>query len=149
MDRERTVRIGRARVQPLRAKALVTASWRSRQAAAPEFSGARPSGNALAFALLDPDKGRSMKPHKKSRLPLHRRHADEIDGGEAFVHDSRDGFIPIKEGDVEAFGEEFIAGATSNEPMGELARDETYLEENGVFAFDRYEDEPADRLEFF
>jgi hypothetical protein len=59
-----------------------------------------------------------------------------LDGGEAFIQDSRHGFRPVKEGDVEAFGEEFIAGATSNEPMGELARDETCATEMCSFVFD-------------
>jgi hypothetical protein len=63
-----------------------------------------------------------------------------LDGGEAFLQDPRHGFRPVTEGDVEAFGEEFIAGATSNEPIGELARDETYATEMGGFVFDVYED---------
>jgi hypothetical protein len=65
-----------------------------------------------------------------------RRHAKELDGGEAFLHDTRWGFARIKEGDVEAFGEEFVAGATSNEPIGELARDEIDSSEARGFQFD-------------
>jgi len=65
------------------------------------------------------------------RIRPHRRHAKELDGGEAFIHDSRHGFTPIGDGDTEAFGEEFIAGATSNDAIGEVARDETYAEELG------------------
>jgi hypothetical protein len=58
-----------------------------------------------------------------------------LDGGEAFVHDFRHGFSPIREGDVEAFGEEFIAGATSNDAIGELARDEGYATDIGGFIY--------------
>ncbi len=74
-----------------------------------------------------------------------RRHAKELDGGEAFVHDCRHGFRPIREGDVEAFGEEFIAGATWNDALGELARDELCGDELGVAAFDFFDE---DRAEF-
>jgi hypothetical protein len=76
-----------------------------------------------------------------------RRHAKELDGGEAFLHDTRWGFSRIKEGDVEAFGEEFVAGATSNEPIGELARDEMDVAEAGGFPFDDYVG-PSDPNEF-
>lgn len=58
-----------------------------------------------------------------------RRRKDPLDSGDAFLQDFRLGFVPIDDGDVEAFGEEFVAGATSNEPIGELARDELYAEE--------------------
>jgi hypothetical protein len=78
-----------------------------------------------------------------------RRHAEEMDGGEAFVHDYRRGFRPIGEGDVEAFGEEFIAGATSNDAIGELARDESYAEELGGFLFEVYDEEIFERGDLF
>lgn len=71
-----------------------------------------------------------MRPKKKVRHV----HANELDGGEAFILDVRHGFVPLEDGDVEAFGEEFIAAATSNDAIGELARDETYAEEAGAFA---------------
>jgi hypothetical protein len=64
------------------------------------------------------------------------RHAKELDGGEAFLHDPRWGSRPIADGDVEALGEEFVAGATSNEAIGELARDETYVAELVTFGLD-------------
>jgi hypothetical protein len=88
-----------------------------------------------------------MRTKNKTR-PTRRSHIEELDGGEAFVHDYRHGFRPIREGDVEAFGEEFVAGATSNDAVGELARDESYAEELGGFAFDRYEDLAFDRADF-
>jgi len=82
---------------------------------------------------------------KKPWLRHHRRHEGELDGGEAFLHDNRYGFNQIEEGDVEAFGEEFIAGATSNEAIGEVARDEAYAEELGGFIIETYEeDDDAD-----
>jgi hypothetical protein len=88
-----------------------------------------------------------MRAQKKAR-PVRRHAKEEMDGGEAFVHDSRHGFVPIEEGDVEAFGEEFVAGATSNEAIGELARDETYAGEIGGVAFDLYDEEAFDRADF-
>jgi hypothetical protein len=48
---------------------------------------------------------------------------------------------------VEAFGEEFIAGATSNDAIGELARDETYATETGAFLFNPYDD-ATDRADY-
>ncbi len=75
-----------------------------------------------------------MLPNKKARHG-HRR-VDPIDDGEAFVHDFRRGFVPVRDGDAEAFGEEFIAGATSNEPIGEIARDEAYTAEIGGVVID-------------
>ncbi len=89
-----------------------------------------------------------MHRHKHKKTVIRRRHAKELDGGEAFIHDVRYGFTPINDGDVEAFGEEFIAGATSNDAIGEIARDEMYAEEIGAFAFDLYDEEPFDRAEF-
>ncbi|MDB4939333.1 MAG: hypothetical protein JWP87_6305 [Labilithrix sp.] len=79
------------------------------------------------------------------------RHVD-LDGGDAFVPDFRRGFVPVKDGDAEAFGEEFIAAATSAEAMGEAARDELIDEDLGgltlEMSFDEVAEdyfEPADR----
>lgn len=70
-----------------------------------------------------------------------RRPAEEMDGGEAFVHDFRHGFVPAKDGDAEAFGEEFVASATSNEPISEIEEDEPRLEDLPKLALDLEEDE--------
>jgi len=56
------------------------------------------------------------------------RHVDQ-DGGDAFVPDYRKGFVASADGDAEAFGEEFIAAATSAEPVAEDARDEMLADE--------------------
>lgn len=58
----------------------------------------------------------------------HVRHVD-LDGGDAFVPDYRKGFVASVDGDAEAFGEEFIAAATSAEPVAEDARDEMIADE--------------------
>jgi hypothetical protein len=47
-----------------------------------------------------------------------------LDDGEAFLPDFRRGFVEAKDGDVEAFGEEFIAAVTSADAISELARDD-------------------------
>jgi len=60
--------------------------------------------------------------------PRHVRHVD-LDAGDAFVPDYRKGFVASPDGDAEAFGEEFIASATSAEPVAESARDEVIAEE--------------------
>jgi hypothetical protein len=102
---------------------------------------------ALASGLLLVE---TMKAHKHNTTSSARRrhhHHEEMDGGDAFLLDPRHGFTPAREGDVEAFGEEFIAGATSNEAIGELARDETYAEEIGGFVFELYDEETFDRPE--
>jgi hypothetical protein len=78
-----------------------------------------------------------------------RSHRKELDGGDAFLADIRHGFIPIGDGDVEAFGEEFIAGATSNDAVAELARDETYTEESGQAPSYRCDEELFYRLDAF
>lgn len=83
-----------------------------------------------------------MRAHKKRLYP---RRMKELDNGEAFVHDFRHGFVPIADGDVEAFGEEFVAGATSNEAIGELARDEIAPDEVGAFAFDLFGDDDEEQ----
>jgi hypothetical protein len=64
-----------------------------------------------------------------------------IDDGEAFLRDFRHGFVLVKDGDAEAFGEEFVAGATSNEPIGELARDELLAVEAPALILDPIDDE--------
>jgi hypothetical protein len=68
-----------------------------------------------------------MDAYKRMR-PHVRRHI-ELDGGSAFVPDFRRGFVEIGDGDAEAFGEEFIASATSGEGVGEDARNERDAEE--------------------
>lgn len=60
--------------------------------------------------------------------PHHVRHVD-ADAGDAFVPDYRKGFVASRDGDAEAFGEEFIAAATSAEPVAEEARDEVVADE--------------------
>ena len=70
------------------------------------------------------------------------RRAPALDGGDAFVHDFRAGFAPILDGDTEAFARVFILGATSNDAVSELARDEIYVGEMGGLVFD-LEDEEA------
>jgi hypothetical protein len=79
-----------------------------------------------------------MHPHRKARWS--HRH-EEMDAGEAFVHDFRHGFVPATDDDVEAFGEEFVASATSNEPILELEQEEPRLGDVGMVAFDVDEDE--------
>jgi hypothetical protein len=86
-----------------------------------------------------------MRSHKKGRS-VRPQHAEELDSGVAFIDDFRHGFHPAADGDVEAFGEEFVAGATSNDSIGELARDETYAEEVGGFAFELFDEEVFDLL---
>jgi hypothetical protein len=68
-----------------------------------------------------------MDAHKRMR-PHVRRHV-ELDDGSAFVRDFRRGFVEVDDGDAEAFGEEFIASATSGEAVGEDARNEPDGEE--------------------
>jgi hypothetical protein len=71
-----------------------------------------------------------------------------LDWGNAFIRDFRSGFTPIKEGDVEAFGAEYIWGATSNDAVGELARDEVYAGEMGGLVFDLEDEDMFDRARF-
>ena len=71
-------------------------------------------------------------PHRKSSRPIAQiraAHHLELDDGDAFVPDYRHGFVPSADGDAEAFGEEFIAAATSAEGVGEDARDEIMADE--------------------
>lgn len=75
--------------------------------------------------------GTTSKIAKLRALAEHIRHVDEDDGN-AFVPDFRTGFVPVKDGDAEAFGEEFIAAATSGEGVGESARDEVEDELGGL-----------------
>jgi hypothetical protein len=72
------------------------------------------------------------------------RHVD-LDDGDAFVPDFRHGFVVVKDGDAEAFGEEFIAGATSAEGVGEAARDELIDEDLAGLTIDTIET-PYDEL---
>lgn len=75
-------------------------------------------------------------------------HADR-DGGDAFVPDFRHGFVPVSDGDAEAFGEEFVAAATSGEAVGETARDELLDEElNGLGVEISYDEIPNEEMAF-
>jgi hypothetical protein len=65
----------------------------------------------------------NTRTHRRTKI-LHPRRTEPGDGADAFLPDYRSGFVPAKEGDVEAYGEEFVFAATSNEPVGELARSE-------------------------
>jgi hypothetical protein len=82
----------------------------------------------------------------KTKVRVVRRQAEESDGGEAFVHDFRHGFIPIDDGDAEAFGEEFVAGATSNEAVAEFARNEGGADEMREIILD-WDDDDVDEAE--
>ena len=53
----------------------------------------------------------------------------ELDGGHAFLPDSRHGAAVMTDDEVEAMGEEFIATATSAESVAETARDEEVADE--------------------
>ncbi len=72
----------------------------------------------------------------KTKIPLRHRRVSESDAGRAFVRDYRRAFRAIHDGDVEAAGAEFIAGATSIQPVAEIARDELYPGELGEIVFD-------------
>ena len=76
-----------------------------------------------------------MRARSISKLSGQHRHA-VLDGGDAFVPDFRHGFLELKDGDAEAFGEEFIAAATSAEAVAESARDEVLDEELGEVSID-------------
>jgi hypothetical protein len=80
-----------------------------------------------------------MKPVKKVRFV---RRLEDADGGDAFVRDFRHGFTALEDGDVEAFGLAFVAGATSNEAVAELARDEVLADELGAYAIQSGPDDP-------
>lgn len=54
------------------------------------------------------------------------------DDAEAFVHDVGISHAPVSDDEAEAFGEEFIATATSGEFIGEDARNEVAEEELGL-----------------
>lgn len=93
----------------------------------------------------------ARKVSKVPAVPKNFRHVD-LDDGDAFVADFRHGFVAVKDGDAEAFGEEFIAAATSGEATGEAARDELLEEDlDGLtieMSFDEVGDEylePLDR----
>jgi hypothetical protein len=70
----------------------------------------------------------------------HVRHVDQ-DAGDAFVPDYRKGFVASRDGDAEAFGEEFIAAATSAEPVAEDARDEVVADELAGLSVESVEEE--------
>jgi hypothetical protein len=80
----------------------------------------------------------------KDRSFAPRRRHIELDGGDAFVPDFRRGFVPVRDGDAEAFGEEFIAAATSAEGMGEAARDELVEEDFGGLVVETSFEEAAE-----
>jgi hypothetical protein len=54
------------------------------------------------------------------------------DDAEAFVHDVGLSHAPVADDEAEAFGEEFIATATSGEFIGEDARNEVADDELGI-----------------
>jgi hypothetical protein len=58
------------------------------------------------------------------------------DRGDAFLHDFRSRFAPIRDGDTEASGRVFVWAATSNDAISELARDEVVADELGGLVFD-------------
>jgi len=72
---------------------------------------------------------KKTQPHSRTSRGSYSRL--ELDGGNAFVRDYRRGRVRIADGDVEAFAEEFVAAATSNDAIAELARDEISQEESG------------------
>jgi hypothetical protein len=63
-------------------------------------------------------------------------HSPNLDDGDAFLPDFRRGFVEPTDGDVEAFGEEFIAAATSADAIAELARDENGEDDFLVLPFE-------------
>jgi hypothetical protein len=73
-----------------------------------------------------------------------RRAASAPDGGDAFVDDFRSGFTPIRDGDTEALGEEFVLAITSNDAISELARDEVHPDELGGLVIDLEDREALD-----
>lgn len=91
-------------------------------------------------------------PTRKLSIPTvapHTRHAHHVrhinlDAGDAFVPDYRRGFVASTDGDAEAFGEEFIASATSAEPVAEDARDEVIADELAGLSLETVEDEDED-----
>jgi hypothetical protein len=72
----------------------------------------------------------------KQKLASIRRHVQYDDGADAFVPDFRSGFAPVVDSDVEALGESFVLGATSNDAVGELLRDAAHPAECNGFVFD-------------
>ena len=83
--------------------------------------------------------------HPKTRQTL--RPAAQLDDGDAFVPDFRHGFVVVKDDDAEAFGEEFIAAATSAEAVGEDARDELLDDELDGLALEMLDDSSLDELD--
>lgn len=85
---------------------------------------------------------------KLRALAKNLRHVD-LDGGDAFVPDFRHGFVPVKDGDAEAFGEEFIVAATSAEAVSEADRDEALDEDLGGLTIEMsFEDLDLDGEDF-
>lgn len=62
------------------------------------------------------------------------KHTSRPDDAEAFVDDVSISHAPVDDDEAEAFGEEFIATATSGEFIGEDARNEVAEEELGLIA---------------
>lgn len=75
-----------------------------------------------------------------SHLPRRGMRHVELDGGDAFTSDYRHGFTPIADDDAEASGEEFIAAATSAEPVAETARDEIAADELDGLALEQLQE---------
>jgi hypothetical protein len=67
---------------------------------------------------------------------LRAAHSPDMDDGDAFLRDFRRGFVEARDGDVEAFGEEFIAAATSGHAIAELARNENGDEDFHVLPYE-------------
>ena len=65
----------------------------------------------------------------------------DLDAGDAFVPDYRKGFVMLPDADAEALGEEFIASATSAEPVAESARDEVINDELAGLSVEELEEE--------
>jgi hypothetical protein len=73
-----------------------------------------------------------------------RRAASAPDRGDAFIRDFRSfGSAPLRDGDTEAFGRVFVWAATSNDAIGELARDEVVAAEMGGLVFDLDDEDPS------
>ena len=79
--------------------------------------------------------------HPHHAHPARPAHHVDLDAGDAFVPDYRKGFHALADGDAEAFGEEFIASATSAEPVAEDARDEVVNDELAGLSVETVEEE--------
>jgi hypothetical protein len=99
------------------------------------------AGDPLPFA----EGKEQMSTHRVSSCRTPGRRRVEIDGGDAFIPDFRHGFVAVTDGDVEAWGEEFVAAATSGEAVSEVARDELLDEDIDGLAVDLlFEVDPDD-----